>query len=372
MLISFDATPAMQGAGVGRYSRSLLRALLEAEGDERYVLLASRDARAILASFPGERVARRAVLPVSQHVAEILWQRLRLPVAAEWYTGRVDVFHAPNFLLPPLRAAKGVLTVHDLSYLKLPRYAHPALAGYLRRTVPRSIARADVVLADSRNTAEDVAETFGMSHDRLCVVYPGVDGSYQPVPDPGERERLDTAYGLDRPYLLAVGTIEPRKNYPGMIEATKLLRQRGVFDGELAIVGATGWLAEESLRAAAAAGAAVRLLGRVEEADLPALYRQAEALVYASHYEGFGLPPLEAMACATPVVVARTSSLPEVVGEAGLYSGTDADSIAAAVAEVLSSQRLRDSLRMAGPAQASRFTWQGAAAQVRRVYREMA
>lgn len=368
--VGFDASAAIEGAGVGRYTVSLLRSLLTQAVDEEYVLLLSRDAAND--EVVRQLVARRSILPVSRHTSEVLWQRLRLPVVVEWFTGRLDVFHSPNYLLPPLRSARSVVTIHDLSFLKLPQYAHPRLAAYLRGAVPRSIRRAEVILADSQSTADDVIELLRISPKRVRVVYPGVEPRFSPQVEEGEAERLTERYSLQRPYLLGVGTIEPRKNYRAMIEAFVSAHDRCGFTGELVIAGGIGWLAEDALLAAKQAGERVRLLGRFPEQDLPALYRQALALVYASHYEGFGFPPLEAMACGTPVLVSRCSSLPEVVGEAGLYCQTDKESIAKAMTELLRDDDLRARLRAAGIEQAKRFSWEKTAQQVRQLYHEVA
>lgn len=372
--IGFDATATVQGAGVGRYSASLLRALLGQIEDEWYILIATKDvAEAAAEALPAATFARLKALPFDRRMSAILWQRLRLPLPVEWLAGGgLDVFHSPDYLLPPLHRAKGVVTVHDLSFMRRPEFAYPALAAYLSKAVPRSVARAEVVLADSQSTADDVAYLCKVPEERVRVVYPGVAEHFAPEAEEGEAEGLEARYGLRAPYVLSVGTIEPRKNYRAMIEAFVDAAAQERFEGQYAIAGAGGWLSGDSLRAAGEAGRRVRLLGRVDEADLPALYRQATALVYASHYEGFGLPPLEAMACGTPVVVADTSSIPEVVEDAGAYCSTDRDSIAEALAAVLADGELRQRLSAAGLRRAERFSWERAAQEVRWIYHEVA
>jgi glycosyltransferase involved in cell wall biosynthesis len=227
-------------------------------------------------------------------------------------------------------------------------------------------------LADSRNTAEDLTELLGVAPEKIRTVYPGVGGQFRPLAEEGERAELSQRYGLQCAYVLCVGTIEPRKNLVAAIRAFSRVAS-GLNPGlELVLGGSVGWMAAETLEAAREAGERVRLIGRVPEGDLAKLYRQAEALLYPSHYEGFGLPPLEAMACGTPVVVARNSSLPEAVGEAGVYCDTDEGSIGDALERVLTDSALRQRLRRLGPERAGRFTWERAAAEVRSLYHGLA
>ncbi|NPV09978.1 MAG: glycosyltransferase family 4 protein [Anaerolineae bacterium] len=370
--IGFDGGPTAQGAGVGRYSSCLLRALLSHRCDDAFTIVLPRG-MALPSAVDEARCRWHAVrLPVGARAAELLWHRLRLPVPVDVIAGRLEVFHSPNFLLPPLRRARGVVTVHDLSFLRVPQFAYPGLVRYLAKAVPLSVNRADVVLADSQCTADDVVELLGVPQDRVRVIYPGVGPEYGPQPERGEREALRAAYALDRPFVLCVGTIEPRKNYPNAIEGFGRFVQRTGFAGYLAIAGATGWMADDSLEAARRAGPAVKVLGRVPEEHLPALYRQATALLYPSHYEGFGLPPLEAMACGTLVVVAANSSLPEAAGDAAVYCSTDAESIAGALAEALSDDSRAEERRRRGLKRARRFTWERAAEAVRDIYHELA
>ncbi len=369
--IAFDAGPTAQGAGVGRYASGLLRALLSQESDDAHTLVLPRGMP--VPALEGEVGRWRAMhLPVGERAADIAWHRLRLPLPIDLLCGRPDVFHAPNFLLPPLLRAKGVVTVHDLSYLRLPQYAYPSLARYLASAVPRSLRRTDIVLADSRNTADDVTELLHVPADRVRPVYPGVDDQFTPSAAPGEREDLERVCGIAGRYVLCVGTIEPRKNLVAAIQAFEHASEELGADLELVLAGAVGWMADETLTAARAAGPRVRLIGRLPDSRLPALYRGAEALLYPSHYEGFGLPPLEAMACGTPVIVSRNSSLPEVVGEAGVYCGTDSESIAAALVALLADSGRRARLGRAGLERARLFTWEAAAEQVRGIYYELA
>lgn len=371
MAIGIDYTAAVrQGAGIGRYTRGLIRALAELDRDTRYVLFsAGRDPDP--RPWPANFTARPA--PLSDRQLSILWHRLRLPAPIEWFTGPLDLFHSPDFVLPPVRRARTALTIHDLSFLRYPECFSPPLLRYLLNAVPRSVERADLILADSSSTRDDLMEMLGVPAERIRVVYAGVEPSFEPRPLP-EVDAVRQRYGIGRPYLLGLGTLQPRKNFVRLIEAYRLLRQEQGIPHQLVIGGGRGWLYEPIIEAAKAHGLGddVLLIGFVDDGDLAALYTGAEAFVFPSLYEGFGLPVLEAMACGTPVVAASTSSLPEVAGEAALLvSPHDTGALAEAMAQVLGNDALRTTLRMRGFEQCRRFTWRAAAQDLLACYTDL-
>ncbi len=378
--IGIDYTAAArQRAGIGRYTRELVRALLtlappripeRASADFVFFAaaggLADQGWQRELERLGREAAARVQVraLPLSDDWMARLWQRLRLPLPVEWVTGPLDVFYSPDFVLPPTRrSTRTLLTVHDLSFYHHPEAFVPALRDYLMRVAPRSIERADVVLADSASTRADVVSLLGVDPDKVRVLYCGVDARFCPEPAPEERERLCARYEIDeRPYILSVGTVQPRKNYVRLIQAFSTLNLPAGC--QLLIAGGQGWL-YEGIEAAAEERDDVRLLGFVDDADLPALYRQAALFASVSLYEGFGLPVLEAMACGTPVVCSNTSSLPEVGGEAALLvDPLDVDGIAEALGRALADNGLHRAMVERGLARAARFTWATAARQL--------
>jgi glycosyltransferase involved in cell wall biosynthesis len=257
-----------------------------------------------------------------------------------------------------------LLTVHDLSFLHYPDHFVPKLVRYLSGVVPRSVARADRVLADSQATRDDLIEYMGVPPEKVQVLYSGVDGRFRPTEEPGERERLKERYGLpgDRPYVLSVGTVQPRKNYVRLIRAFASLERTS---HELVIAGGHGWLYQEVLAEAEERKDRVRMLGFVDDADLPALYRGAALFAFPSLYEGFGLPVLEAMACGVPVVCSNTSSVPEVAGDAALLIDPhDEESLAQALERLLSDEGLREQMVKQGFERAGQFTWERAARQL--------
>lgn len=395
MRIGIDFTPAIQQqAGIGRYTRELVRALSRLDSANRYVLFqASRGAKVPAGPWPDNFRVRS--IPLTDRWLAILWQRLRLPLTVETFTGAVDIFHSPDFVLPPVRRARTVLTVHDLSFLTTPQTSEPGLRAYLSGAVPRAVARADHILADSRSTKRDLVTHLNADPDRITVVHPGVDPRFRPLEEPAITE-FRARYGLDRPFGLSVGTLQPRKNYPTLIEAFARLRRgearriegslakelaprlasplRKTSDVELVIAGGRGWLYQEIFETVdrLRMGDRVRFLGLVRDEDLPALYNAAEVLAMPSLYEGFGLPVLEALACGTPVVTSDVSSLPEVAGDAALLvSPHDVEGISQALQRALNDQELRAVLRERGLIRAQQFTWQKAAETVLGIYQRL-
>lgn len=367
--VLFEATAALkQHAGIGRYARGLVSALAEHFPDFPLTLVATRDAPLPPTSWT--LPCRR--WPFTERQAVILWQRLRVPLPADWLIRGAAVFHSPDFVLPPLRRTPGVVTVHDLSFMVYPQYAVPGLEFYLRGAVPRSVKRAQLVLADSENTRRDLMRFWDTPPEKVVVLYPGLDPHFRPVSERKALARVRRRYRLPERFVLSVSRLEPRKNFPGLIRAFSRMKARTGLPHHLVIAGSKGWLYEPIFEAAAASPFrdCIHFPGFVADEDLPALYTLADAFAYPSFYEGFGFPPLEAMACGTPVIAADNSSLPEVVGQAGiLLPAEEEDAWAEALAQVLQDEPLRERLIAAGFRQAARFTWARAAQELVEIYR---
>ena len=352
MRIAIDASRATvaRATGTEHYSRELIRALLRVgEGQEFHLFF--RDAPAAgLFRGPG----------VQQHVIPLprLWTHVRFAAALQAL--RPDVSFVPAHTLPLLLRGPAVVTVHDLGFRHFPA-AHPALARcYLEWTTRHSARRANIVLADSRATADDLQRFHGIAREKLRVVYPGVT----PL-DVGDPVEVRRRYRLPQRYFLFLGTLQPRKNLPVIVAAWQRWRAAHPQEEvELVLAGGRGWLFDEGEYAQLEG---VHLPGYIAEGDRGALYAGALALLFPSLHEGFGFPVLEAMQCGTPVITSRSSSLPELAGEAALLvEPTDVDDIARQMTRLTGDAELRCRLTGAGRERAAEFTWERAARETLR------
>jgi len=373
--IAIDYTAAInQRAGIGRFVRNLVASLVALDRADQFVLLHSSPNPGAELRMPSEPNVATSEFRIPERWLTILWHRLRLPLPVELATGPVDIFHAPDFVLPPVRRARRVLTVHDLAFLLYPECADARLREYLMGVVPRSVRAADFVVADSANTQNDVICLLGADPARTAVVPGGVEARFQPA-TPEAIADLRYRLGLVEPFILSIGMIEPRKNWQGLIRAYSIVRARHSLPHRLVLAGPRGWLSDSIFeeRDRSPFRNDVIFPGFVADADLPTLYSAADVFAFPSFYEGFGLPPLEAMACGTPVVVSDAASLPEVVGAAGLtVPAEDTDALANALEQALLDDPLRTRLRAAGLARAATFTWSAAAEALLAVYRRVA
>lgn len=367
LTIGIDFTSASrQRAGIGRYARELVRGLARLDQSNCYLLFVPRDAYPDLIDleFPPNFTIRRA--PLTERVLAALWQRAGVPLPIEAFLGRVDVLYSPDFLLPPTRARRTIVTIHDLSYLRVPECFPPTLKSYLDRAVPRSLRRADLVLADAQSTRNDLLELYGVSPERVQVLYSGVDKRFSPNIPMNEQERVRSKYDLHSRYLLSVSTIQPRKNYVRLIQAFSNMKPQ-TPNLRLLISGGKGWMYEEVYSTVEKLGLGDRVLlpGFAAEQDLPALYAMATLFVYPSLYEGFGLPVAEAMASGVPVVCSNASSLPEVAGSAALYfNPLDVRAMQDAIERALDDESMRKDLRQKGLDQVQQFSWDRAAQEL--------
>ncbi|MGD0649901.1 MAG: glycosyltransferase family 1 protein [Verrucomicrobiia bacterium] len=337
--------------GTGRYVRGLLGALNGAE------------ITAFLRHGHGVKTGAAKLVALRCPVNRTVWSQARLPLALAMRRP-FDVLHVPGHKLPALAPCKTVVTIHDLAFLKFPETFKPLHRQRLVWFTRNAVRRADRIIAVSESTKRDLCELLGAPDERIDVVHHGVDHElFRPDVAPAVR----TA-----PYILSVGTLQPRKNYTMLIRAFKRLCERRREPVELLIAGQRGWLWEE-IEAEADRTPRVHLLGYVSDDQLPALYAGAAVVAMPSLYEGFGLPLLEAMACEAPVVAANVSCFPEVVGNAAvMLDPTDEESWAATLSELLDDPAQRESLRQNGMARAKEFTWERTASQTLVVYRKAA
>lgn len=371
MIVGIDYTPAYeQGGGIGRYVRELVTALSRQDSYTCYHLFVA-GASAQSSSLFGSNFVWKSTRLSPRWFAR-LWFRAHIPIPVEVFVGRVGLYHATDFVLPPtLSGTKTLLTVHDLSYVRVPEAASPNLKAYLDRVVPLSVKRADHIVADSQATKDDLLSLYGISEAKIDVLLSGVDSRFVRQVDDSLLLTTRSRYKIGRsPYIFSVGTVQPRKNYGRLIQALARLRTSG-YDIDLVIAGGHGWLEDPIYETTNTTGMQghVHFIGFADEADLPALYSAAYCCALPSLYEGFGLPVLESMACGTPVVTSNVSSLPEVAGDAAItVDPYDVEAIADAIKRLLDDTSLYQAYVQMGYERAKQFTWDNSAKHLRQIY----
>jgi len=365
--IAIDARK-LRDYGIGTYVRNLLRHLARLDDYTEYIVLCRDEDRAFAAEL-GENF--RAVPERSGGYS--LREQWALPL--DLRRERADLFHAPHYVLPPLTPCRSVVTIHDCIHLRFPQYLSNRLGyAYARTSMWFATHRAARVLTVSEASKRDILEYFDVPESKITVIYNAIDERFSEEPPADEVMRVRERYQLNDPFILYAGNIKPHKNLERLIEAFHIIRKGELEFVKLLIIG------DEISKYAALRRTVhryklhkhVRFFGFVPDATLAILYRLARVFVFPSLYEGFGLPPLEAMASGTPVITSNVSSLPEVAGDAAmLIDPYQTDAIAGAMRRVLMDDRLRDDMRERGLARAREFSWGRSVRRVREIYDEV-
>lgn len=349
-------------AGISQYILRLLEGLSQLEIQEDIVVLRSRKDKPT--DLPQHFRSSPIWTPPHNRFEQItLWIELS--------RHSLDLLHSPDFIPPLRRHFKSVITVHDLAFLLYPHLLTRESAHYYGQ-IDQGARSADAVIAVSESTKRDVIRLLGVREERVRVIHEAINPSYRYEEN---REAVDATrkrYNLPESFALFVGTIEPRKNLPTLFRAIRMLNDQHNTDLGLAVVGQWGWLYDEVLRAyeELTLQGTVKFLGHIPLEDLVHLYNAASVMAYPSHYEGFGLPPLEAMACGTPVIVSSTSSLPEVVGDAGLLvNPDDHEALAVSLWRILSDSELKTTLVQRGFQRVRNFSIKRMAEETLDLYR---
>ena len=386
--VTLDLSPVVHHkAGLATYAQNLGEALIEARIDDlslgafNYGSATARELTPPLAALPRTQLAwgaRRWRLTVALRTFARMWMDDAVATHPHPLPGRerrhTAVFHATEHLLPPMQHARSVFTFHDAIYALYPQFHLRMNLWFLNLMMPRFLARANRVIAVSERSARDCMRLYGVLESKITVVYEAADASWRPISNTAALAEVRAKYGLPDQFMLCLGTIEPRKNIGVLLDALKAMLASDAT-AALVIAGRKGWLFEPIFAQVRELGldAHVIFTGYVPADDARALMNAATLFAYPSLYEGFGLPPLEAMACGTPVVCSNASSLPEVVGDAALtVPPTDARALASALQRVWRDADLRADLRARGLARAARFSWARAARETADVYREAA
>ena len=365
-LIGIDARK-LKDFGIGSYIRNLLEALARHPESQRYrfrVYLRRADRETYVAPAPHFEIAVEDAPGYSlSEITRFAWRLWR---------DRLDLFHATHYVLPPLPRGKAVVTIHDIIHLLYPQFLPNRLAHfYARFMIRRALDRANRIITVSYNTKRDLLEHFGVAGDRVEVIYNGVSPAFHPdIPDV-ERQRVEARYGLVRPYLLFLGGEKPHKNVQNVLRAFAQARRQHGLPHELVLAGPLpkDVARLEALVAALDLARSVKRPGIVEDADLPGLYAGADAFLYPTLYEGFGLPVIEAMSCGVPVLTSSNSALREIAGGfAYLVDPMDVDAIAHGIGVLTGDAKVRADLTELGKKRALDFSWDKAAAKTLEVY----
>ncbi len=355
-VLGIDASRALTDAPTGTeyYSRALIDALLRLNSQFRFRLYTRHTPPENF--FPLTNNYEIRAIPFPR-----LWTHIRL--AYEMLTRPPDALFVPAHVLPPIHPRNSLVTVHDLGYKFFPD-AHPFLQrAYLDFSTRWNVKRARVVIADSLATRDDIVKIYGAPREKIRVVYPSYNAQIFKTSSAREIERVREKYALGSPYIISVGTVQPRKNYARLIEASAALPS----EYSLVFVGKKGWLSDSIVARARELDMThrVKFLDYVPMQDLPALYAGARLAVFPSLYEGFGFPALEAQACETALVCSNASSLPEVAGDGALYfDPRNVQEMTRAMELVMSDETLRANLIARGRENVKRFSWERAAREI--------
>ena len=358
-------------SGVEYYALGLLNGLLSIDRENEYVVCTNRPD---LVKHQVVATANLMVVPVGPfktRIGRILWEHWALPHRVAEY--KLDVLHCPSYICPCIRtSAPYVVTIHDTLAMDRPRWCKPTNAVYFNLALARSARIASRVMSVSHQSAHDLRRHTSIPFSNIRVVPGGIDERFHPGGDRRRRRRVRRRYRLPERYLLYVGNIEPKKNVSTVLKVQQKLRTEGL-DHKLVIAGRRSWKAQTEWKAIACGVASGEVVwaGYVERDDLPYVYQMADVFVFPSLYEGFGFPPLEAMACGTPVVCSARGALAETVADAAMViEPTDVPRIAAAARGLITDARLRDRYIEKGLRRSRLFTWRRSAEAALSVYRE--
>jgi glycosyltransferase involved in cell wall biosynthesis len=360
------------GAGLGgneTYATNLIEALAEIDQSNRYTLYVTKKEAVARFANRWPNVHLRVTLPHTPLV------RIPLTLTIELRRRPVDILHV-QYTAPPFTPCPVVNTIHDLSFEHLPETFKRRSWRQMRLTIRRSAQGAAHIITDCNFSRDDILATYNLPPERVTAAPLAASSRFSSVTDKNELERVRKKYGIDGDYILTVGSIQPRKNIPRLIRAFALLCSEHKLDPlpRLVVVGKRAWLYEDTMATAASSSVGNKIIftGYVADEDLPAIYSGAKCFVYPSYFEGFGIPPLEAMRCGTPTITGDRTCFPEIIGDAGLLVDPfDERAILNGIVKVLTDKNLRDDLIVRGLKRANSYDWKKTARQTLDVYEKV-
>jgi glycosyltransferase involved in cell wall biosynthesis len=373
MRVGLDGSPLSDLlTGIGHYTFELGRALALNYPSDQFELISPKPfSPQIVAQSERDRLPNLEFINPKSSNVRGRWWSLDLPRYLK--RAGLDLFHGTNYEIPLWRRRHTVVTVHDLSSLLHPQLHRKPLARRMRLRLPLAVKMARAVITPTEAVKQELCSYLNVKPKKVTAIHEAPRASFRPM-SPDESLGTRTRLGVEDDFLLFVGTLEPRKNLLTLLKAFSEILRDNRFRTQLIVAGGEGWLMEETFAFVRAAGIAdrVKLIGYVNDEELRALYSSCRAFIYPSLYEGFGLPPLEAMACGAPVIASRITALAETIGDAGmLVDPLDVQSLGAAITDVCENERQRGKMIAAGPAHAAKFSWEKAAQSTYEIYREV-
>ena len=371
MRVGIDATalPA-QPVGAGNYIIQFIKTLARISTNYELIIFAHQNKRDLF-EIPDDTNLHWELVADKSPMRRLLWEQTSFPGLVR--RAGIDLLHSLHYTQPVLLKCPSIVTIHDMTFFLFPQLHTRPKRFFFPNAIRTSVRRADALVAISESTRQDSIRLLGVPPEKIFTTQLGVNDEFGVINDQKLLDRVQEKYKLPKAFILYVGLVEPRKNVPALIRAYKSLVDGGI-QYDLVIVGRYGWMYQEVFKQTEELGLQDRIqfTGYVPQFDLPIVYNLASLFVYPTRYEGFGFPALEAMACGTPVITSRVSSLPEIVGDAGvLVSPEDEQALAAAMGEVLSDKSLFDRLRKKGIQRAKYFTWERTALETLKVYQHV-
>lgn len=367
MRIGIDASTISTQGGPRTYVLNLINSLLKKDKENEYVVFYNSEKH--LGRFPH---AREIVVPFSNPLTRLFREHVLMPIF--YKKEKLDLIHNTKSAISLFKPCKTVVTIHDIIPLTNPETETFMAKSYWKIQIPVAAKRADKIITISEYARKEISGYFKLEEKSIAVVPNCYEDRFRPISDAEELEQIRSKYSLPSNYILYVGTIQPRKNLNLLIKSFFSLKKSGKISQKLVIAGRKGWLSSSLFDLIKELGieGEVIFTGFVPDEELPYIYNMADIFVYLSLFEGFGIPPLEAMACGIPVVCSNTTSLPEVVGDAGmLVNPMDQNAVEEAILKVLENPELRIDMREKGLIQAKKFSWERTAGETLKVYKEV-
>lgn len=374
MRIAIDLTPIpKQMTGVGKYTLCLLKSLAEYDRKNHYWIFVKGDQCETFDPNRNNFHIVRLNRLLNNKILRIFWEQIALPIHMS--RRKIEILHSIHYTTPLIAMCKRVITFHDMTFFIIPEKHTYVKRIFFRSVIPLSIKKAVRIIADSENTKLDIQKLFYISSAKIDVVYTSKDSMYRQLENKDTILHIKKKYGIKNEFILYVGILEPRKNVTRLVQAYSRLIEENRIKHQLVIAGKKGWAYQEIFNTVVKLDSNIKkkivFAGYVPEEDLPYLYNAADLFVYPSLYEGFGIPPLEAMACGVPVITSNVSSLPEVVGDAGLLVDPyDVEAIGQAIHRILIDKELKIELKKKGLQKAREFSREKLAKKMLEVYKK--